>query len=122
MNFFTKLQVFIKRFTPKQLVLVKTSAHVNAKPSALTFRFVVLPQFYKLVYHTARAMQVHNHWANYCVRMDTYVEEAFRLNVKYSLLEISKAINGDGKTSADPLFRVKVVLQPGKHNVPTVSV
>ena len=54
--------------------------------------------------------------------MDSYVEEAYRLNMKYSLLEISRAINGDGKSSPDPLFKVEVVLQPGRHNVPTVSI
>lgn len=42
--------------------------------------------------------------------------------MKYSLLEISRAINGDGKSSPDPLFKVEVVLQPGRHNVPTVSI
>jgi len=53
--------------------------------------------------------------------MDQYVEDAFRLNVKSSLLEISKAINGDGKTTPNPLFKIKVVLQAGKNNTPTVS-
>ena len=38
------------------------------------------------------------------------VEEAFRLNVKWSLQELSRAINGDGKTLPNPLFKVKVVL------------
>ena len=46
--------------------------------------------------------------------MDAMVEEAFRLNVKWSLQELSRAINGDGKTSVDPLFRVKVVLEGDK--------
>lgn len=39
------------------------------------------------------------------------VEEALRLNVKWSLLELLKAINGDGKTMPNPLFRVLVTLQ-----------
>jgi dynein heavy chain len=30
------------------------------------------------------------------------VEEAFRLNVKWSLQELSKAINGDGKSAPNP--------------------
>lgn len=53
--------------------------------------------------------------------MDHHVEDAFRLNIKWSLQEISKAINGDGKTTPNPLFRVKVVLEPGKNNVPQVD-
>ena len=47
--------------------------------------------------------------------MDQHVEDAFRLNIKMSLLEISKAINGDGKSTPNPLFRVKVVL-PDKNS------
>ena len=38
------------------------------------------------------------------------VEEAFRLNVKWSMQELSHAINGDGKSQPNPLFKVKVVL------------
>ena len=38
------------------------------------------------------------------------VEEALRLNVKWSLQELSKAINGDGKTIPNPLFKIKVEL------------
>ena len=34
------------------------------------------------------------------------VEEACRLNVKWSLQELSKAINGDGKTAPNSLFKV----------------
>ena len=54
--------------------------------------------------------------------MDQHVEDAFRLNVKWSLQEISKAINGDGKSSPNPLFRIKVVLQTGKHGAQEVNV
>lgn len=47
----------------------------------------------------------------YTVRLDRMLEDALRLNVKWSLLELSKAINGDGKTTPNPLFRVLVTLQ-----------
>ena len=49
------------------------------------------------------------------------MEDAFRLNVKWSLQEISKAINGDGKSSPNPLFRIKVILQSGKHGAQEVK-
>jgi len=52
--------------------------------------------------------------------MDRMVEEAFRLNVKWSLQELSKAINGDGKSAPSPLFKVKVVLESNKV-IPTSS-
>ncbi|KAG9346625.1 hypothetical protein JZ751_006936 [Albula glossodonta] len=45
------------------------------------------------------------------INMDIMVEEALRLNIKWSLQELSKAINGDSKTTPNPLFRVQVVLQ-----------
>ena len=50
------------------------------------------------------------------------VEEAFRLNVKWSLQELSRAINGDGKNSPNPLFRVKVVLEGDKVGLPVFEV
>uniref|UniRef100_A0A1B8Y1E3 Dynein heavy chain 2, axonemal n=1 Tax=Xenopus tropicalis TaxID=8364 RepID=A0A1B8Y1E3_XENTR len=55
--------------------------------------------------------EVQQHWMIYTDKMDRMVEEAFRLNVKRSLQELSKAINGDNKTTANPLFRVMVILQ-----------
>ncbi|KAI2662835.1 Dynein axonemal heavy chain 2 [Labeo rohita] len=54
--------------------------------------------------------EVQQHWVSYMEKMDRMVEEAFRVNIKRSLQELSKAINGDGKTSPNPLFRVEVVL------------
>ncbi|XP_013927744.1 PREDICTED: olfactomedin-like protein 2A [Thamnophis sirtalis] len=55
--------------------------------------------------------EVQQHWFNYTVRMNRMMEDALRLNVKWSLMELSRAINGDGKTGPNPLFRVKVILQ-----------
>ena len=45
------------------------------------------------------------------------MEEAFRLNVKWSLQELSRSINGDGKSGPNPLFKVKVVLEGDKVRV-----
>lgn len=45
----------------------------------------------------------------YTERMDHMVQEALRLNVKWSLQELSRAISSDGK-SINPLFKVKVML------------
>ena len=38
------------------------------------------------------------------------VEEALRLNVKWSMQELNRAINGDGKTTPNPLFKIMVIL------------
>ena len=50
------------------------------------------------------------HWHRYTEKTDKMVEEAFRLNIKRSLQELSRAIHGDGKTAPNPMFKVKVVL------------
>ena len=55
--------------------------------------------------------QIQQQWLLYTIRLDHMMEDALRLNVKWSLLELSKAINGDGKTTPNPLFRVLVILQ-----------
>ena len=60
--------------------------------------------------------QVQQSWHRYTEKMDRMVEEAFRLNVKWSLQELSKAINGDGKSLPNPLFRVRVILEREKVN------
>ena len=59
-------------------------------------------------------LQVQMHWLRYTEKMDRMVEEAFRLNVKWSLQELSRAISGDGKSAPNPLLRVKVVLEGDK--------
>ena len=61
--------------------------------------------------------QVQAHWHRYTEKMDRMVEEAFRLNVKWSLQELSRSINGDGKSGPNPLFKVKVVLEGDKVHV-----
>ncbi|XP_048373762.1 dynein axonemal heavy chain 2 [Sphaerodactylus townsendi] len=69
----------------------------------------IMRQTYEVFKHDGPEVQ--QHWLNYTVKMDRMMEEALRLNVKWSLMELSKAINGDGKTSPSPLFRVRVILQ-----------
>ncbi|KAK7827526.1 hypothetical protein U0070_026732 [Myodes glareolus] len=55
--------------------------------------------------------EIQQQWLLYTIRLDHMMEDALRMNVKWSLLELSKAINGDGKTTPNPLFRVLVILQ-----------
>ena len=59
-------------------------------------------------------MQVQQQWFNYTEKIDNMVQEAFRLNVKWSLQELSRAINGDGKSGPSPLFKVQVILENDK--------
>ena len=67
-----------------------------------------------LIAYDACCLQVQQHWHRYTEKMDRMVEEAFRLNVKWSLQELSRAINGDGKSGPNPLFKVKVILEGDK--------
>uniref|UniRef100_A0A8C5V6J6 Dynein axonemal heavy chain 2 n=1 Tax=Microcebus murinus TaxID=30608 RepID=A0A8C5V6J6_MICMU len=55
--------------------------------------------------------EIQQQWMLYMFRLDHMMEDALRLNVKWSLLELFKAINGDGKTTPNPLFRILVILQ-----------
>nr|XP_021503796.1 dynein heavy chain 2, axonemal [Meriones unguiculatus] len=55
--------------------------------------------------------EIQQQWMFYTIRLDRMMEDALRTNVKWSLLELAKAINGDGKTTPNPLFRVLVILQ-----------
>ncbi|KAJ3091962.1 Dynein heavy chain 2, axonemal [Quaeritorhiza haematococci] len=63
--------------------------------------------------------EVHNQWVRYIEKIDKMVEDSLRIAVKRSLQEISKAINGEGKTrdggvEVHPLFKVHVVLEQQK--------
>lgn len=62
--------------------------------------------------------EVKREWNKLIDKMYRMLEEAFRLNVKNSLLELSKAINGDGKSAPNPLFKVQVLLESYEENVP----
>ncbi|XP_025080372.1 dynein heavy chain 2, axonemal-like isoform X3 [Pomacea canaliculata] len=57
---------------------------------------------------------VQNHWYRYTVQQDNILEEALRLNVKRSLLELAKAIIGDRKSIPEPIFKVNLVLERNK--------
>uniref|UniRef100_A0A8C8SM12 Dynein axonemal heavy chain 2 n=1 Tax=Pelusios castaneus TaxID=367368 RepID=A0A8C8SM12_9SAUR len=78
----------------------------------------IMWQTYEVFKHDSAEVQ--QYWMSYTVKMNRMLEEAFRLNVKWSLLELSKAINGDSKTTPNPLFRVKVILQDN-YPVPSVE-
>ena len=71
------------------------------------------------VFRKDESNEVQTQWTRLTERMHKMLEEAFRLNTKNSLLELSKAINGDGKSAPNPLFKVRVVLESYEENVPT---
>eukprot|EP00842_Homolaphlyctis_polyrhiza_P005476 jgi/Hompol1/592/HPOL_005362-RA len=63
--------------------------------------------------------EVYIHWVRYIESIDGKLEDALRSAVRRSLLEISKAINGEGKNrdgggEVHPLFKVNVVLEMQK--------
>ena len=62
--------------------------------------------------------EVKAQWVKLVDKMHRMLEEAFRLNVKNSLQELSKAINGDGKSAPNPLFKVQVLLESYEESGP----
>lgn len=66
--------------------------------------------------------KVQEHWVTYTKKVDHMVEEAFKSNIKCSMKKLSRAINGDSKTSPNPLFKVLVALrQTTPETTPKVS-
>ncbi|XP_078020536.1 dynein axonemal heavy chain 2 [Epinephelus lanceolatus] len=55
--------------------------------------------------------EVQEHWVTYTEKVDHIVEKALRINIKSSMEKLSRAINGDSKTSPNPLFKVLVTLR-----------
>ncbi|TMS02261.1 Dynein heavy chain 2, axonemal [Larimichthys crocea] len=55
--------------------------------------------------------EVQEHWVTYTEKVDHMVEEALKSNIKQSMKNLSRAINGDSKTSPNPLFKVQVALR-----------
>ncbi|KAI3375810.1 hypothetical protein L3Q82_004092 [Scortum barcoo] len=55
--------------------------------------------------------EVQEHWVTYTEKVDLKVEEALRRNIKHSMKKLSRAINGDSKTTPNPLFSVLVALR-----------
>ena len=63
------------------------------------------------VYIFIMMFKVQEHWVTYTEKVDHMVEEALRSNIKRSMQKLSRAINGDSKTSPNPLFKVLVALR-----------
>lgn len=59
--------------------------------------------------------KVQDHWVTYTDKVEHMVLEAFRSNIKRSVQKLSRTINGDNKTSPNPLFRVVVALRQADH-------
>ncbi|KAM9820319.1 LOW QUALITY PROTEIN: dynein axonemal heavy chain 2 [Neosynchiropus ocellatus] len=66
--------------------------------------------------------EVQDQWVTFTEKVDHMVEEAVRANVQRSMQRLSVAINGEGKTSPNPLFKVLVTLrQSPTHTSPKVE-
>ena len=70
-------------------------------------------------YFRADGREVQVFWSRFIEKVDEKVEEALRVTVKRSLQEMSRAINGEGKSKdssgeVHPLFKVNVVLENQK--------
>ena len=57
-------------------------------------------------------VDVQNEWNRIVIELDKWLERAIRYNFKTSLIELSKAINGDGKAGPGQIFKIEIVLEP----------
>lgn len=88
---------------------------------------VQLCDWYDTIEHTLKTIHeifkkdesedVKREWGKLIDKMYRMLEEAFRLNVKNSLLELSRVINDDGKSTPIQLFKVNVLLEPYEESV-----
>ncbi|RKO93650.1 dynein heavy chain and region D6 of dynein motor-domain-containing protein [Blyttiomyces helicus] len=90
-------------------------SHIREKLSAIHESIkLTLQQTHEVFRNDGK--DVYNHWIRYIEKIDSMVEDALRLTVKRSLLEVAKAINGEGKNreaaaEVQPLLKVNVVLE-----------
>ena len=59
---------------------------------------------------------IQNRWKAYVYSVEDQIEAALRGCLKASLKDFNKAINGDGKTEPQPLFKTNAVLKEGQIN------
>lgn len=60
------------------------------------------------------SVEVHQEWFLFAEMVDKMVEAALRQTVKRSLQELSRSVNGDGKSEIYPLFHLNVTLDVAK--------
>ncbi|KAL7754402.1 hypothetical protein RI367_000383 [Sorochytrium milnesiophthora] len=77
----------------------------------------VLQTCYGVFRHDGKDVQLQ--WGRFVQKIDDMVEDALRLAVKRSLLEIAKSINGEsrsheGQAEVQPLLRINIVLENSK--------
>lgn len=60
--------------------------------------------------------EVQLEWRKFTQRVDKRMEDALRATVKRSLMELSRALNGDARTEVVPIFVTTVVLNPRQHH------
>lgn len=66
--------------------------------------------------------KVQDHWEAYAKKVDHNVEEALRSNIKQCMMQLSRAVNGDAKTTPSPMFKVLVTLhQAALNTTPKVA-
>jgi dynein heavy chain len=65
-------------------------------------------------YFESQGADIQREWRHYVEKVDRRVEDALKRAVKTSLQELCRALNGDTKAEAVPLFRISAVLEGSK--------
>ncbi|KAK7909360.1 hypothetical protein WMY93_014044 [Mugilogobius chulae] len=80
----------------------------------------IMTDVYEIFAQDGAAVQ--QQWCAYTEKVDNLIEEALRSNVKTSVQKLARAVNGDSKTSPNPLFRILVTLnQESSRSPPKVD-
>lgn len=97
--------------TPAELAATLDDQRVQAEEQLVGFHKDIISVMRKM-FEVFRndGMEVQQHWRKYTTNIDKMVEDSLRMNVKKSLQELFKAVNGDGKSAPTPLVKISVVL------------
>ncbi|KAJ0006370.1 hypothetical protein NQD34_013643, partial [Periophthalmus magnuspinnatus] len=80
----------------------------------------IMTDIYEIFAQDGPAVQ--EQWCAFTEKVDHLIEEALRGNVKNSIQKLAKAINGDSKTTPNPLFKILVTLsQKSSQSPPKVE-
>jgi dynein heavy chain len=91
----------------------KQKTHRESVKAALKAAYATISETMKQLYSNFEGQppEVQKEWRHLKYLVDKKVEKALRETARRSLLELSRAINGDSRTDPQPLFSVHVVLE-----------
>ena len=100
--------------------LFKQQQHVIQATNILTNAHLNILNIIKNVYNLTfldHPLDVQREWNKFVIQIDDFIEDSLRYAVKRSISELSRAVNGDSKHEAHPLFRVGLLLDEQQNKI-----